>query len=107
MFETLVRFLQVSDVKLISGLTLVLLHLRLGIHKPCRLILSNLTLKMVCEYLVLTTFGNTTFDPNGTTTALPTDSDGLTDTEKILIGVLVPVRNDFMSFHVENFHPFK
>ena len=38
----------------------------------------------------------TTLDPNGTTTALPTDSDGLTETEKILIGVLVPVRKDFM-----------
>ena len=51
--------------------------------------------RTVCGYLVSTTFGNTTFDPNGTTTALPTDSDGLTETEKILIGVLVPVRKDF------------
>lgn len=45
----------------------------------------------------MTTFGNTTFDPNGTTTASPPDSDGLTETEKILIGVLVPVRKDFIA----------
>ena len=50
----------------------------------------------------MTTFGNTTFDPNGTTTATPTDSDGLTETEKILIGVLVPVRKDFIALFAYN-----
>ena len=45
----------------------------------------------------------TTLDPNGTTTALPTDSDGLTETEKILIGVLVPVRKDFMLHNLLKF----
>ena len=116
MFQTVGVFKQVLKVIiiLISGsakqqlcpiILVIRQHwLRPGVHKPFNFISEPLNVRAVCEYLVLTTYGNTTFDPNGTTTAIPTDSDGLTETEKILIGVLVPVRKDFIVLSSYYYH---